>query len=126
MSDVVRGRRVESEQEAGGFPQVRLRRLRRTDGLRRMVRETSLSPSNLIYPLFVTHGRDVRTPITSMPGQFQLSLDHLLVEVAEVQDLGIPGVLLFGIPLGLPPNRQLFPAGPGQLMLPVPRSIHPL
>ena len=104
MSDVMRGRRVESEREAGGFPQVRLRRLRRTEGLRRMVRETSLSPSNLIYPLFVTHGRDVRTPITSMPGQFQLSLDHLLVEVAEVQDLGIPGVLLFGIPASKDPH----------------------
>ena len=76
----------------------RLRRLRRTEALRRLVRETALSPADFVYPLFVTHGRDIRTPIGPMPGQFQLSLDHLLEEVAEAEGLGIPAVLLFGIP----------------------------
>ena len=83
---------------SAGFPQVRLRRLRRTEPLRHLVRETSLSPADFIYPLFVVHGRGVRTPIQPMPGQFQLSLDSLLEEVAEAQDLRIPAVLLFGIP----------------------------
>ncbi|MBM3939827.1 MAG: porphobilinogen synthase [SAR202 cluster bacterium] len=86
------------EQTDAGFPNVRLRRLRRSATMRRMLRETSLSPSDFIYPLFVTHGRDVRMPIAPMPGQFQLSLDHLLKEVAEAENLGIPAVLLFGIP----------------------------
>jgi porphobilinogen synthase len=81
-----------------GFPNVRLRRLRRTATLRDMVRETTLSPRDFIYPLFVTHGRDVRLPIAPMPGQFQLSLDNLVKEVVEVESLGIPAVLLFGIP----------------------------
>ena len=80
------------------FPRVRLRRLRRSKGLRRLVRETVLSPADFVYPLFVTHGRSVRTPIEPMPGQFQLSLDYLLEEVSEAQDLGIPSVLLFGLP----------------------------
>ncbi len=80
------------------FPRLRLRRLRRSDAMRRMVRETTLSPSDFVYPLFVTHGRDVRDPIGPMPGCYQLSLDQLLPEVMEVADLGIPGVLLFGIP----------------------------
>ena len=85
-------------QGSASFPQVRLRRLRRTATLRRMVRETTLSPSDFVYPLFVAHGRGARTPIEPMPGQFQLSLDMLLKEVAEAQALGIPAVLLFGIP----------------------------
>ena len=89
---------TEHTSSAPGFPHLRLRRLRRTDALRRMVRETTLSPADFIYPLFVTHGRGVRTPIEPMPGQYQLSLDALLEEVAEAQDLGIPAVLLFGIP----------------------------
>ena len=90
--------RLAQGSSVSGFPRLRLRRLRRTETLRRMVRETSLSPSDLVYPLFVTHGRKVRTPITPMPGQYQLSLDSLLEEVAEAQDLSIPAVLLFGIP----------------------------
>ena len=81
-----------------GFPQVRLRRLRELEPLRVLSRETSLSTSDFIYPIFVTHGRDVRAEIAPMPGCFQLSLDHLLAEVTEVADLGIPAVLLFGIP----------------------------
>ena len=83
---------------AGRFPGVRLRRLRRTPALRDMVRETTLSPRDFIYPLFVTHGRGVRVPIEPMPGQFQLSIDQLLQEVIEAEALGIPAVLLFGIP----------------------------
>ena len=81
-----------------GFPQVRLRRLRELEPLRVLSRETSLSTSDFIYPIFVTHGRDVRAEIAPMPGCFQLSLDQLLAEVTEVADLGIPAVLLFGIP----------------------------
>ena len=63
-----------------------------------MTRETRLSVSDLIYPIFVTHGRNVRVEIAPMPGIYQLSLDHLLSEIAEVVELGIPAVLLFGIP----------------------------
>ena len=80
------------------FPQLRLRRLRATEAIRNMARETQLSPSDLIYPLFVCHGRDVRTPIEPMPGCYQLSLDLLLSEVTEAANLGIQSVLLFGIP----------------------------
>ncbi len=74
------------------------RRLRTYPKLRAMVRETSLAPEDLIYPLFVTHGKGVRKPIASMPGVFQLSIDELLAELGEVVALGIPAVLLFGIP----------------------------
>ena len=80
------------------FPTVRMRRLRSNPSLRRMVQETNLSPSDFIYPMFVTHGRDTRTEIPPMPGIFQLSLDHLIHEVGEAADLGIESVLLFGIP----------------------------
>ena len=97
MSELLRRRTTNTERTAG-FPQVRMRRLRRTAALREMVRETNLKPSDFVYPLFVTHGRDVRVPIEPMPGQFQVSLDHLLEEVAEAERLGIPAVLLFGVP----------------------------
>ena len=80
------------------FPRVRLRRLRGSAALRSLVRETRLSASDFIYPIFVTHGRDVRKEIDPMPGIYQLSLDHLITEVGEVESLGIPAVLLFGIP----------------------------
>ncbi len=87
---------------AGGataiFPTVRLRRLRRTEGLRRLVRETTLAVDDLILPLFVRPGRGIREPIASMPGHYQLSLDELAREVREVQALGVPAVLLFGVP----------------------------
>lgn len=76
----------------------RMRRLRGSDGIRRLVRETALAPEDLIYPLFVTYGVEIRRPIESMPGQFQLSVDQLPAELDEVNDLGIGGVLLFGIP----------------------------
>lgn len=76
----------------------RPRRLRSKVGLREMARETRLSPAHFIAPFFVTHGRGVRRPIPSMPGQFQLSVDELLKEARGVSKLGIPAVLLFGIP----------------------------
>ena len=80
------------------FPRVRLRRLRGSAAIRGLARETRLSASDFIYPIFVTHGRDVRKEIDPMPGIYQLSLDHLITEVGEVDSLGIPAVLLFGIP----------------------------
>jgi porphobilinogen synthase len=82
----------------GSFPALRPRRLRRTPALRRMVRETTLSPDNLIYPLFVRHGEGIQRPIVSMPGHYQWSVDTLKNEVREVASMGIPAVLLFGIP----------------------------
>ena len=80
------------------FPAVRPRRLRRTPALREMVRETSLRPADLVFPVFVTHGRDVRVPIDPMPGQAQLSIDNLVREAAEAEQLGVRAVLLFGLP----------------------------
>ncbi len=79
-------------------PVVRPRRLRAAEPIRSMVRETQLSPSDFIYPLFVTHEKHVRREIPSMPGQFQLSIDNLVEEVKSVRRLGIPAVILFGIP----------------------------
>jgi porphobilinogen synthase len=80
------------------FPKYRLRRLRRTENLRRLVRETRLAVDDLIYPLFVVPGRSVRTPVPSMPGVYQLSVDELVKEAVETKALGIPAILLFGIP----------------------------
>jgi porphobilinogen synthase len=80
------------------YPIQRLRRLRQHETLRRMVRETRLSPSDLIYPIFVTEGKDQRREIASMPGQYRLSIDLLVKEAGEVAGLGIPAVILFGIP----------------------------
>lgn len=80
------------------FPIQRLRRLRQHESLRRMVRETRLSPSDLIYPMFVMEGKDQRREIASMPGQCRLSIDLLVKEAGEVAGLGIPAVMLFGIP----------------------------
>ena len=80
------------------FPKYRPRRLRRGEIIRSMVRETSLSAHDFIYPFFVVPGSGVRNPIGSMPGVFQLSVDELVKDAAEVKDLGIPAVLLFGIP----------------------------
>ena len=76
----------------------RMRRLRRSETLRAMVRETRLAPTDFIYPIFVTHGRDVRDPIASMPGQSRLSVDQLAREAAELSSLDIPAILLFGLP----------------------------
>jgi porphobilinogen synthase len=80
------------------FPVTRLRRLRRTEPLRSLVRETHLRPGALIYPLFLVPGEGVRRPIGSMPGCFNLSVDEALKEAAECAALGIGGLLLFGIP----------------------------
>jgi porphobilinogen synthase len=80
------------------FPESRPRRLRRTEALRRMVRETSLSASNLMYPLFVCPGKGVRKEIVSLPGQFHLSVDQLAAEAESLHKLGIPSVMLFGLP----------------------------
>lgn len=81
-----------------GFPHVRPRRLRQSPALRRMVRETRLHSADLIYPLFVTFGRDVRRTIPSMPGIEQLSVDQLAAEAESIASLHIPAVILFGIP----------------------------
>ncbi len=81
-----------------GFPEYRARRLRRTETIRRMVRETRLSVDNLIMPLFVVPGTRVTRPVASMPGVAQLSVDRVVEECKEIRDLGIPAVILFGIP----------------------------
>jgi porphobilinogen synthase len=80
------------------YPSYRMRRLRRTPAIRDMLRETTLKMDDLVYPLFVIAGENVKNPISSMPGCFQLSIGNLLGEVREVVDLGIRAVLLFGIP----------------------------
>ena len=80
------------------FPAYRPRRLRKNENFRRMIRKTKLSVDNFVYPLFVTFGKDVKKPISSMPGNFQMSVDHLVKEVQKAKDLGVPAVLLFGIP----------------------------
>ena len=80
------------------FPEYRPRRLRQSEGLRRMIRETTLTVNDLILPLFAIDGRDVKNPIPSMPGHFQLSVDNLLKTAKRAYDLGIPAIVLFGIP----------------------------
>jgi porphobilinogen synthase len=80
------------------FPETRLRRLRRTPALRRLVRETTLAPDNFIYPVFVCPGKGIKREIPSLPGQFHFSVDELPREAEEIARLGIPGVILFGLP----------------------------
>jgi len=80
------------------FPEYRARRLRKNENFRRLIREISLSVDDLVYPLFAVPGKSVKKPITSMPGQFQLSVDYIAKEAQKMRDLGIPAVLLFGIP----------------------------
>lgn len=80
------------------FPVHRMRRMRATEPLRRLVRETTLEPADFILPLFVTEGERIRNPISSMPGNFQLSIDELIRECSECAGLGLGGVILFGIP----------------------------
>lgn len=84
--------------QGGNFPVVRMRRLRYNKLIRELIQETVVAPNKLIYPMFVRPGKKIRTPITSMPGVFQLSIDELIREVDELKDLGLGGVLLFGIP----------------------------
>ncbi len=83
---------------AASFPALRMRRLRRTEPLRRLVRETTLSAGDLVYPLFVAPGRGVRREIPSMPGCFQLSPDEAVREGESALALGVPAVILFGLP----------------------------
>src|SRR6202166_2246529 len=80
------------------FPQERPRRLRQNEAFRRLVRETRLSVEDFIAPLFVIHGKGQKKEIASMPGQFQFSIDYLVKEAQEIYNLGIPAVILFGIP----------------------------
>jgi porphobilinogen synthase len=81
-----------------GFPTTRLRRLRRNEQLRSLVRETQLSPQSFVYPLFVCPGEGVRKEVRSMPGVFNLSVDEVVKEAREAQSLGLGGIILFGLP----------------------------
>lgn len=81
-----------------GYPRIRMRRLRRNETFRRMIRETALSPNDLILPLFVRNGARVKNPIRSMPGHFQFSPDMLAEEAKAAEAAGVPAVILFGIP----------------------------
>jgi porphobilinogen synthase len=90
-----------------GFPTVRLRRLRATVNLRRLIRETQLSADDLIYPLFIVSGINVEHEIASLPGNYHYSVDRLASVITEVVALGIPGVLLFGVP----PAKDEFATG---------------
>jgi porphobilinogen synthase len=90
-----------------GFPAQRPRRLRRTEVLRTLVRETDLAPGDLVYPMFVCPGKRVRVEIPSMPGQFNLSVDEAVAEAQEVSSLGLPAVILFG----LPPKKDTVASG---------------
>lgn len=83
---------------AMAFPVTRMRRLRRNEQLRSLVRETRLSPESFVLPLFVCPGEGVRKPVGSMPGVFNLSIDQLIKDAQEAQGLGIPAVILFGLP----------------------------
>jgi porphobilinogen synthase len=80
------------------FPEYRARRVRRSKAIRRLVRETRLSADNFLYPLFVVPGKGVQKEIPAMPGQFNLSVDKAVEKASAAWDLGVPGVLLFGIP----------------------------
>jgi len=80
------------------FPEYRARRLRKNENFRRLIRETRLSVDDLVYPLFVVSGKNFKNPIASMPGQFQMSVDNIAKEARQIFELGIPAVLLFGIP----------------------------
>jgi porphobilinogen synthase len=89
---------TEPQRPPAGFPTTSLSRLRYSPQVRRLVQETHLSAGDLIYPLFVRSGSGVRQEIASMPGQFQMSLEHFAEEVRHVAELGLGGILLFGIP----------------------------
>ena len=80
------------------FPINRPRRLRENETIRRMIRENRLSVDDLIYPLFAINGKDIKNPVASMPGVYQMSVDNIVKEAKEVAKLGIPGIILFGIP----------------------------
>ena len=88
------------------FPSTRLRRLRASEALRAMVRETSLSAGSLVAPLFVCHGERVRRPIGSMPGHAQISVDVAVEQAKKLATLGVGGVILFGIPASKDPEGR--------------------
>ncbi len=88
------------------FPEYRARRLRRNAAIRSMVRETFLRPEDMIYPMFSAFGKDIRKEIPSMPGIYQQSIEHIVAEAREVFELGIPAVILFGIPEAKDPLGQ--------------------
>src|SRR5512138_1330946 len=81
------------------YPQFRARRIRGKEVFRRMVRETSLSANDLVYPMFSAFGKGIRNEISSMPGIYQQSIEHIVAEAQEVHELGVPAVILFGIPV---------------------------
>ena len=85
------------------FPIYRPRRLRANENLRRLIRETTLSVNDLIYPMFVVHGHDTATEISAMPGCYQYSVDNLVTAAKELAALGIPGTILFGVPAAKDP-----------------------
>ncbi len=87
-----------SSQITPSFPTARPRRLRQSTNLRRMIRQTSLTPADFIYPMFILHGQNVRKEVSSMPGVYQQSVDTLTAEAEELRSLGIPAVMLFGLP----------------------------
>ena len=96
-----------------GFPITRMRRLRQSETLRRMTRETRLVREDLVLPLFVVEGRAVREAVASMPGVFRFSVDQLVDECKRVADLGVPAVILFGVPasgIALDPFQRVRPA----------------
>jgi porphobilinogen synthase len=105
----------------------RARRLRRTDGIRRLVRETRLSADQFIYPLFITEGEGVRREVSSMPGVFQLSVDEAVAEAGAAQSEGVPAVLLFGLPAGKDEvgSSAEDPAGPVQNAVRALKTAHP-
>ena len=80
------------------FPDYRPRRMRQNEAFRRMIRETVLTVNDLILPLFAIGGKNIRNPIASMPGHFQLSVDNLVKTAREAHQLGIPAVIIFGVP----------------------------
>src|ERR1700722_14298169 len=86
------------------FLKIRMRRLRHPANLRALVRENRLSVDNLVLPLFIKEGRDIKNPIHSLTGHYQFSIDRLREEIQEITDLNIPAVILFGIPLHKDPQ----------------------
>jgi porphobilinogen synthase len=111
-----------ARREDMGYPRVRPRRLRRTDALRRMVRETRLSPDDFVAPLFVCNGRNLRQDIEAMPGCARLSVDLLVEECRELHGLGVPAVILFGIP----DAKDAQGSGASDPEGPVPRALRAL
>jgi len=105
-----------------GFPITRMRRLRQTEQLRSMVRETRLTPDSFVYPMFVCPGEGVRKEVRSMPGVFNLSVDEAVKEARQAHSLGVPSVILFG----LPEKKTKWRPGRGRRMGSCSRRLAPL